>query len=930
MTVKPQISERQIVIEWLKAHGYPALPVAPAQSAEEYPLLNKKTGQPELDKDGNRKPRFTGKNPSYLDQNGIPQLVHHQTYQNRLPSDSEIETWFANPLNGVGTLGGWNNTIWLDFDVKQFPTQEECDAAVLKILERPELQQTFIERSHSGGWRIGVRAKQKPTFTNFALEPGGKHIGEALGKGRFTVLAPTVGPSGNPYQSINRVIPVEVMSLESIGVYPTSTKTQRQVPTAPHPVISYVPGNIPLEQLGTDTSREILQGSYPTGDRSEALATALQEWYGWQNWTIENGVPVIGTPEDLAHYAGTRLGIDSDRVDRILQTIDPGNCHPAALHRGDEESCWKKVRRLDKATFEAKCPAHTKDAIKAQWQQVSSTLPSGIGFSDRDYPGAKSAQKLSLKEAVEKAREILTAESDELTANIKLEEIREACGMSGYDWERKIIKPLKRDLEGDRFKLELLGLLQIDDPVERIRQQALMAPKYQMSSSLIEKAMSAMKQRTQTPESKALDLDELFDLESSGLSWVIPGLLPEKETIVLAGSPKAGKTLLAIDAAYAVATGESYFLGEATLRGKVLLVSTDESANSTKTKLINRGFRRCDKDSIKVLPTWDISQMGVLESLLEDFRPNLVIIDSLRRINKGSEISENSAEFADAIYSLKEILERYGASGILIHHTNKDREAMGVHRLRGSSAIAGAVWGTWQLDQIPKPDPNNKKKLIIDPKDPTRTLSVFARDIEGQTLAIELNPENSGWRNLGELGESEEAQAERDTLQSRILRLLGIPAHAEGLSGSEIIEQLDGADVEKRSIYNCLNRMVSKRIITCKPAPGDKRYNIYSLTNCHTCEQSSTNCHTHENSPPPPSPTPTGSDDDYYAESITQQGFENSHQNSHHHKKNSHHLNVENTHDDYSKTDVVSDSEIVITCPTLGGGGGGELNHCGS
>jgi RecA-family ATPase len=294
-----------------------------------------------------------------------------------------------------------------------------------------------------------------------------------------------------------------------------------------------------------------------------------------------------------------------------------------------------------------------------------------------------------------------------------------------------------------------------------------MAPKYQMSSSLIEKAMSAMKQRTQTPEAKALDLDELFDLESEGLSWVIPGLLPEGETIVLAGAPKAGKTLLAIDAAYSVVTGESYFLGEAVKRGKVLLISTDESANSTKAKLINRGFRRGDKDSIKVLPTWDISQMGALEALLEDFRPNLVIIDSLRRINKGSEISENSAEFADAIYTLKETLERYGASGILIHHTNKDREALGVHRLRGSSAIAGAVWGTWQLDQIPKPDPNNKKKFIIDPKDPTRTLSVFARDIEGQQLMVELNPENSSWVK----------RVKSETLWKRLLN--GIPCKRE-------------------------------------------------------------------------------------------------------------------------------------------------------
>jgi hypothetical protein len=613
--------------------------------------------------------------------------------------------------------------------------------------------------------------------------------------------------------------------------------------------------------------------------------------------------------------------------DSFLTEWDNWSRQSSKYKPGDCEKKWKSFKRQGVAIGSLAHMAK-QDGWRSPFQRSDeSTCPSNIGFSNRDYSGTKSAQKLPLKEAVVKAREILTAESDELTANIKLEEIREACGMSGYDWERKIIKPLKRDLEGDRFKLELLGLLQIDDQVERIRQQALLAPKYQMSSSLIEKAMSAMKQRTQTPEAKALDLDELFDLESEGLSWVIPGLLPEGETIVLAGAPKAGKTLLAIDAAYSVVTGESYFLGEAVKRGKVLLISTDESANSTKAKLINRGFRRGDKDSIKVLPTWDISQMGALEALLEDFRPNLVIIDSLRRINKGSEISENSAEFADAIYTLKETLERYGASGILIHHTNKDREALGVHRLRGSSAIAGAVWGTWQLDQIPKSDPNNKKKFIIDPKDPTRTLSVFARDIEGQQLMVELNPENSSWVKRSEVGDSVEAAAERDTLQARILRLLGIPAHALGLSGSEIIECLDDADVEKRSVYNCLNRMVTKRLIACKPAPGDKRYNIYSLPNCHTPKQSSANCHTQEISLPPPSPPPTEPDDDYYAESITTYGIEDSHQNSHHPNKISHHQTVGNPTDDYSNADLPSDSEIVITCPALGEGGGGENSN---
>ena len=393
--IDPNISrERQEVIDWLISHNYPALPVAPAQPARKYHKLipeNPKQGvwtHCPLTANLQPIPLYTGKNPSYLDEKGIPHLINHRTYQRRLPQAFELKAWFANPWNGVGTLGGWNNTVWLDFDVKQFPSTDEFDATVLKILEQKELQETFIERSHSGGWRIGVRVKQKPDFTNFSVQTpcqgvstGGAHVGEALFEGRFTVLAPTIGPSGNPYQSIQRAIPVEVESLESIGIYPTKKGRRREgerenrrtspshprtsdccpiTPSSSHPL---TPGSIPLEMLGSDTSRDILQGNCPTGDRSEALTTATKEWYGWQNWALENGIPILGDAITLAHYAGSLLGLDSDRINRILKTIDPATCHPAALYRGGESSCWKKVKRLDKARFEAKCPAHIKEII---------------------------------------------------------------------------------------------------------------------------------------------------------------------------------------------------------------------------------------------------------------------------------------------------------------------------------------------------------------------------------------------------------------------------------------------------------------------------------------------------------------------------------------------------------------------------------------
>lgn len=390
---KTAVSERQQAIDWLRNNGFPALPVAPAQDPYSYHRVVKTT--PErglwehcpLTGDFKPVPLYTGKNPSFLDRAGKPHLINHQQYQDRLPAKNELRDWFANASNGVGTLGGWQDVIWIDFDVKQFDSQEDCDRAARSILERPELQGTFVERTHSGGWRIGVRPKSKPNFTNFSLTPGGEHVGEALGAGRFTVLAPTLGPSGNTYKSIRRAMPVEVESLESIGIFSTKGEQERQPEhKTPAPTLSLIPGAIPLEMLGNDTSRAILNGDCPTGDRSEALVTAIREWHGWRNWASANGIAIGNNVETLAHYAGTKLGIDSDRVERILKTVTPEECQPAALYRGSEESCWKKICRLDKPSFEAKCPAHIKDAIASEWK-IRRPGGSGDGFGGNGNGG---------------------------------------------------------------------------------------------------------------------------------------------------------------------------------------------------------------------------------------------------------------------------------------------------------------------------------------------------------------------------------------------------------------------------------------------------------------------------------------------------------------------------------------------------------------
>lgn len=166
-------------------------------------------------------PRFFGKNPSYLSKYGTARICTHGKFQEQLPTEQELKEFFCNPNTGVGTLGGHAGVIWLDFDAKNYESQEICDNSVQEFIEKNGLTHSWIEKTGSGGYRIAVRPKEKPTFTNFALTPGGKHIGEALWKGRFTVLAPSIHPNGKRYQRISLGEPIEVESLESIGIYPS-------------------------------------------------------------------------------------------------------------------------------------------------------------------------------------------------------------------------------------------------------------------------------------------------------------------------------------------------------------------------------------------------------------------------------------------------------------------------------------------------------------------------------------------------------------------------------------------------------------------------------------------------------------------------------------------------------------------------------------
>ena len=340
--------ERKHVIQLLISYNLPPLPVAPRQDPFKYPKKDSK-GNIQYQKDGITPiPLFTGKNPSYLDANGIPHLVNHSKYQKIQPTESELQLWFCNSLTGIGTLGN-DSTVWIDLDSNKFANQKDCDRAYEELLENnPILNSAWLEKTQSGGYRIGLSLEKKKEFTNFKLSPTGDHVGEALGAGRFTVLAPTIGVSGNCYQNLNRprVLPL-IESLESIGIFSIASKPVI-IPSTP--VKLDIPSSseyINLLDCVTKENKASLEGNYSEdADKSYLFTKAVKDLFGWANWLNSHNLNYSQNPQDIIRQAGSNLGFHDKRISYILKSINVESCQPAAKFAGGEEACIRKINKL--------------------------------------------------------------------------------------------------------------------------------------------------------------------------------------------------------------------------------------------------------------------------------------------------------------------------------------------------------------------------------------------------------------------------------------------------------------------------------------------------------------------------------------------------------------------------------------------------------
>jgi KaiC/GvpD/RAD55 family RecA-like ATPase len=214
-------------------------------------------------------------------------------------------------------------------------------------------------------------------------------------------------------------------------------------------------------------------------------------------------------------------------------------------------------------------------------------------------------------------------------------------------------------------------------------------------------------------------------------AWLVSGVLPEGEAVLLVGPPKTAKSAFVMHLAMAVAAGNSKALFGAECKApwaitqarRVLIVNNEDPTQEMRRRaaaIERRTSVHPSAGMLTIISGADPDQRPVtvmngaregygkpptghaeLARIVQDLKPDLIIFDSLVSLGEGLE--ENSNTAMDRLIRELRALGS-GATVLIVHHTakgrGKDISAGDMDAARGASAIFGAVRGSMTIIPI--------------------------------------------------------------------------------------------------------------------------------------------------------------------------------------------------------------------------------------
>ena len=296
---------------------------------------------------------------------------------------------------------------------------------------------------------------------------------------------------------------------------------------------------------------------------------------------------------------------------------------------------------------------------------------------------------------------------------------------------------------------------------------------------------------------------KLHETKFKPINWAIDELIPEGLTI-LAGDPKAGKSLVAVDMCSCIASGEKIFGSHNCQQGTSVYVSLEDPPRRIKDRIATQ----CDlwPENFKIV-TPPVPQLGpdfyrILDEMMVMWvETRIIIIDTMQFIVPPKPSNKNDY---DHYYEILAPLHDWSIANhvavVLITHKTKARKNDGDNPFSG---IIGSVAIQGTADAMIMLSRNYAKDGIIDPNLPDGFLNVTGREIDQDCFAMEIDGETFKWQLTNEIKKQD------STTNANWTSIMMVLQKSE-LKPAEISNE---TKINKSTTKSCLRRMIAKEMI---------------------------------------------------------------------------------------------------------------------
>ena len=258
-------------------------------------------------------------------------------------------------------------------------------------------------------------------------------------------------------------------------------------------------------------------------------------------------------------------------------------------------------------------------------------------------------------------------------------------------------------------------------------------------------------------------LHDFLEYTTPDISYFVDGMIMENARCYLASEPKHGKSFFTMYLALCAASGKSFF-GREIKTCPVMMIDQEnnKSLNHWRMCATARGLGL--SQSLRDLPIMPLFHEGInladhasierLKRYIADFKPGLITLDSLIRCTRG--LGENvSDDMNEVAHVVAELSRDTGQDFVFLflHHTKKDKEAVGQERVRGSGDIMAMVDHGFILEKVVKASGSEKFGLT----------ETSVRHGTGVELEYRLMVTETTTRDMVNFIESKDPHAENET-----------------------------------------------------------------------------------------------------------------------------------------------------------------------